>query len=237
MRDPFDVTTLLLAALAAFVLWKLWSVLGARGGRETPTRDSAAKSGPKLVVPAESEPAASNVVQLPGAMVDQNVPNVDRWAGIAQPGSSLSKGLEAIAGSDAGFSPQAFLNGAGKAYEMIVTAFANGDRKMLKNLLAPDVYESFTGAIGSREARKESVETTFVSLDRSTMEDAQYKSPTAQITVRFLAKLISVTRGADNSIIDGSAEKIVDMVDIWTFARDSNSRDPNWKLIATETGH
>lgn len=236
MRDPFDVTTLLLAALAAFVLWKLWSVLGARGGRET-TRDPGVKTGPKLAAPGDSEPTASNVVQLPGAMADQNVPHVDRWAGIAQPGSSLSKGLEAIANSDTGFSPQAFLTGAGKAYEMIVTAFANGDRKMLKNLLAPDVYDSFTGAISARESRKESVETTFVSLDRSTIEDAQYKMPTAQITVRFLAKLISVTRGGDNSIIDGSAEKIVDMVDIWTFARESNNRDPNWKLIATETGH
>ena len=233
MRDPFDVPTIVFAVLAVFVLWKLWSVLGAQNGKRRPAQDAM----PKLAVPVDKEAMASNVVPLPGVVVDQTVPSAERWAGIAQPGSALAGGLEAIAASDPGFVAPTFLNGAGKAYEMIVTAFAAGDRKALKGLLAPEVFDSFSGAISTREARREKVEMTFVSLDKAAIEDAQFKIPVAQITVRFLAKLISVTRSSEGVVVDGSPDKVSDMVDIWTFARDTNSRDPNWKLIATETGH
>jgi predicted lipid-binding transport protein (Tim44 family) len=106
----------------------------------------------------------------------------------------------------------------------------------LRDLLAKDVYDSFASAISDRESRGETVDTTFVSIDRTSLEEAQLRGSTAQITVRFQSKLITSTRDRAGAIIDGNSDKVVDMVDIWTFARDTASRDPNWLLVATETG-
>ncbi len=241
MRESFDVTTLVLVGLAVFVLWKLWSVLGARTGNEKPPYDPFAKSIAKQEASGDPLPLPGNVVQLPGVgeetSLNQNDNNAERWKAFAEPGSRVWMGLDEIAKADPGFVASSFLSGAKKAYELIVTAFAAGDRKGLKNLLVKDVYDSFFSALAARESRGEKVEMTFVSLDDAKIEDAQFRIPMAQISVRFLAKLISATRSKDGTIIDGSADKIVDMVDIWTFARDIGSRDPNWKLIATETGH
>ena len=55
--------------------------------------------------------------------------------------------------------------------------------------------------------------------------------------VKFLSKLISATRDQGGQVIEGSPEKVTDMVDIWTFSRELGSRDPNWKLIATDAPH
>jgi predicted lipid-binding transport protein (Tim44 family) len=135
------------------------------------------------------------------------------------------------------FDVKAFLDGSKSAYEMIVTAFAAGDRATLRNLLAKDVLDSFQHAIGDREAMGEKVETTFVSIDKATIEDAALRGNTAQIAVKFLSKLITATRDRSGAIVEGNPERVVDMVDIWTFAREVTARDPNWKLVATDSGH
>jgi predicted lipid-binding transport protein (Tim44 family) len=122
------------------------------------------------------------------------------------------------------------------AYEMIVTAFAEGDRRQLRNLLSREVYDGFDAAIGERERRSETAESRFVSIDGSTLTAAELRARTAQVTVRFVSKLISVTRDRAGAVIDGNAEKVTDVTDVWTFAREVSSRDPNWKVVATEAG-
>jgi predicted lipid-binding transport protein (Tim44 family) len=119
---------------------------------------------------------------------------------------------------------------------MIVTAFANGDRKTLKDLLSRDVYDGFERAIVERERRGEKVETTFVSIDRADIAAVEVRGTSAQITVRFLSKLITATRDAAGAVVDGSPDVVVDVTDVWTFARTLGSRDPNWQLVATEAG-
>jgi predicted lipid-binding transport protein (Tim44 family) len=118
---------------------------------------------------------------------------------------------------------------------MIVMAFAQGDRRTLKDLLSPEVYEGFEGAIKDRESRNEKVETQFVSIDKAEFSDALLRARNAQVTVKFLSKLITATRDAQGAVIDGNPEKVTDVTDIWTFARDVTSRDPNWRLVATES--
>jgi predicted lipid-binding transport protein (Tim44 family) len=129
------------------------------------------------------------------------------------------------------------VDGARAAYEMIVGAFARGDRESLRSLLAPDVFESFSAAIGAREAQGETVETTFVSIDKVTIAAAHLRDGAAQITVRFASRLITLTRDRSGAIVDGGVDRIVDVVDVWTFARQAGARDPNWKLVATEAAH
>ncbi len=135
------------------------------------------------------------------------------------------------------FDAKHFIAGARAAYEMIVTAFAAGDRRQLRGLLSREVFDGFDAAITERERQSETAETRFVSIDASTIIAAELRNrATAQMTVRFVSKLISATRDRAGTVIEGSADKVTDVTDVWTFARDISSRDPNWKVVATEAG-
>lgn len=232
----FDIYTIIFLALAVFIFLRLRSVLGQRTGRERPPYDAySARDRVKTT-------GNDNVVALPGRVTEPAAKPVveaeprDRWIGVAEPGSVLATGLDAVHGADSSFDVQHFLTGSRAAYEMIVTAFAEGDRKTLKNLLSKEVYDGFDAAIREREAKGEQVETRFVSIDKADLIGAEMRGSVAHITVRFVSKLISVTRDRSGAVIDGNAEKVTDVTDVWTFARDVSSRDPNWKLVATEAG-
>ena len=155
---------------------------------------------------------------------------------LAEPGTALATGLDAIAREDQSFDPKHFIVGARSAYEMIVTAYAGGDRRQLRDLLSREVYDGFETAIREREQRGETVETRFVSIDGADITAAELRGKTAQVTVRFQSQLVSVTRDRAGAVIDGNPDKVTDVTDVWTFARDVSSRDPNWKLVATEAG-
>ncbi|CAO4171049.1 Tim44/TimA family putative adaptor protein [Methylorubrum populi] len=237
MQDSFDVTTLIFLALAVFVIWRLRSVLGQKTGAE--------RSPFRPVERNRTEPPAGrnegdNVVRLPGADRAQAaaaVQTVTRdWRGIAEPGSAVARGLEQVVQVEPSFDPRTFLEGAKGAYEVIVTAFAQGDRKTLRPLLSREVYDGFDRVISEREKRRETVETTFISIDKAEIVAIEVKNRAAQITVRFLSNLITATRDADGKVIDGNAETGVEVPDVWTFARTLGSRDPNWQLVATDAG-
>ena len=117
---------------------------------------------------------------------------------------------------------------------MIVNAFNEGDRKTLKGLLSREVYDSFVQAIADRESRGETVQSSFVSLDKADIASAVLKGKVANVTVRFVSQMISATRDKAGAIVDGSVDKITEVTDLWTFSRDTTSADPNWRLVATE---
>jgi predicted lipid-binding transport protein (Tim44 family) len=239
MPDVFDIYTIIFLALAVFIFLRLRSVLGQRTGRERPPYD------PYSARDAVRSPATDKVVALPPRAAEASprpveappAPAAERWKDVAESGSAVAAGLDAIVGADPDFDARHFITGARASYEMIVTAFAGGDRKQLRNLLSREVFDGFDAAITERERRSETVETRFVSIDASTITAAELRNrSTAQITVRFVSKLVSATRDRAGAVIDGNAEKVTDVTDVWTFARDIASRDPNWKVIATEAG-
>ena len=236
MRDLFDIYTIIFLALAVFIFLRLRSVLGQRTGRERPpydpysAREAARPSNNDNVVAIP--PRTGDVAPKPAADAEP----AERWKGIAEAGSPAALGLDAVMALDPSFDAKHFITGARAAYEMIVTAYAQGDRRSLKNLLGREVYDGFESAIKDREGRGEKAETRFVSIDKSEITGAEVKSKTAHITVRFVSQLVSATRDRDGNVIDGSADKVTDVTDVWTFARDLSSRDPNWKLVATEAG-
>jgi predicted lipid-binding transport protein (Tim44 family) len=239
MRDVFDIYTIIFLALAVFIFLRLRSVLGQRTGRERPPYDPYAAREPvrpapeKVVALPNRAPEAASV--KPAEPAEPATPS-ERWKGVAALGSPLAGGLDAIIAGDPNFDHKHFLTGARAAYEMIVNAFAEGDRRTLKNLLSREVYDGFETAITEREKRGETVESRFVSIDNAEITAAELRQRTAQLTVRFQSKLVSVTRDKSGSVIDGNADKVTDVTDVWTFARDLSSRDPNWKLVATEAG-
>ncbi len=232
----FDIYTIIFLALAVFIFLRLRSVLGQRTGRERPPYN------PYTARDARPATANDKVVALPTRNTEtagkpaEPVPAADRWKGVADANSDVAKGLDAIAAADKSFDSKPFIAGARAAYEAIVTAYAEGDRRTLKNLLARDVFEGFESVIHERETRGETAETRFVAIESANIIGAELRGKTAQITLRFVSQLVSVTRDKAGNIIDGNADKVTDVTDVWTFARDTTSRDPNWKLVATETG-
>jgi predicted lipid-binding transport protein (Tim44 family) len=237
MNQTLDPTTIILAALAIFIVWKLRSVLGTRTGTERPPFNPFARRNRADAAPTGA-PETGRVIPLPGAAPATAAPaaaDANRWRGsLADESPSASAGLDAIASADPTFTAQGFLGGARGAYEMIVAAFAKGDRAALKTLLSSDVYDGFTAAIAAREARGETVQHTFVALGRALIEDAHLRGGTAQIAVVFESQQINAVHGRDGALADAGSETVGHVVDHWTFARDIGSRDPNWKLVATQ---
>jgi len=232
----FDIYTIIFLALAVFIFLRLRSVLGQRTGRERPPYDPySARDAVR--------PATDNVVTLPNrGGVDASprpaepVEPSERWKGVAEAGSPIAAGLDAIAQEEPSFDAKHFVAGARQAYEMIVIAYAEGDRRSLKNLLAREVYDGFDAAIRERETKGETAESRFVSIDKAEITHAEMRGHTAHVTVHFVSQLVSLTRDRNGTVIEGSPDKVTDVNDVWTFARDASSRDPNWKLVATEAG-
>jgi len=248
MDGRIDVSTLLFLVLAVVVFLKLRSVLGRRTGHEqtryerAKTQQEAAQRNGKLsgqdkvvTLPRrereELEPRAVEAPQQVRAEVE------DRVKGLAAGNSGIANGLVDIVRADETFDPDTFLKGAKAAYELIVTAFAEGNRKTLKSLLSREVYEGFAGAITEREGRGEQVDQSFVGIKATDVVEAELKNGLAQVTVKFLSELISATRDKSGEVINGDPKRIKEVTDIWTFAREVASRDPNWRLIATQAAN
>jgi predicted lipid-binding transport protein (Tim44 family) len=233
MSQPFDPLNLLILGVAVVLLFKLRSVLGTRTGNER-RYDPIQRDQQQTELRRED-----NVIHMPGREPtrsdgDPAEEGAPIWQGYAEPGSPAAGGLEKIAGADPSFSPRSFLEGARIAYEMIVSAFAEGDKKALKPLLSREVYDGFSAAIDNRQKNGETLESKFVGIDNSQIVAAELAGKKASVTVRFIADLISATRSRAGEVIDGDATRVRQITDVWTFERDISSRDPNWRLVSTE---
>lgn len=235
----FDLFTLLPLAAAVFVFWKLRSVLGTRNGNEMPPYNPYESADQdKGDAPEGADNSGDNVITLPGASRRQSEPatgaaeaEIDAISGKDK---GLKQGLTAILARDPGFLPEEFLGGARMAYEMIVTAFADGDKRALKGLLSREVFENFEAVIDERASRGETVKASFVGVDKAAITGAELVDDEAQITVRFTSQMISATVDKDDEVVEGDLSEVAEITDVWTFARPVKSRDPNWKLVATD---
>ncbi len=245
--EKIDLLTLVLLIVAVVVILKLRSVLGRRTGDEEARLERYRAERRQQSAPA-TPPATDNVITIPRrdrepapAPVAEAAAPPDAETRIKDyPGLSaeVRQGLLAIAKIDTAFDTEAFIRGARQAYEMIVTAFAEGNRKLLKGLLDSDAYRDFDRAISEREARGEQIDQSFVGINKADITDSGLKDGKAHIAVRFVSQLISATRDKAGAVLFGDAQKIKEVTDIWTFQRDVSTpkaRDnPNWKLIATQ---
>jgi predicted lipid-binding transport protein (Tim44 family) len=241
MSDIFDIYTLLFLVLAVVIFIRLRSVLGRRTGTERPPYDPYTRADPKRATDV-SEP----VVALPRgaagrAPVEASGPSAEdieaRLGRHASKDSPLGQSLTGLMRADPAFDPNHFLDGAKTAYEMVVMAFAEGDEATLKQLLGSEVYDGFQRAIREREGRGEKMESSLVGIDKADIIEAEVKNRTAYVTVKFVSELVSVTRDADGEVVEGDPKKVREVTDIWTFTRDFASRNPNWKLVATEAAN
>ncbi|MDF1722186.1 MAG: Tim44/TimA family putative adaptor protein [Minwuia sp.] len=222
--------------IAAFLILRLRNTLGRRTGHEQENPRSSIRGLGQD--PAESaDDRGDNVIDLPGR--DQN-PQLDMQDDLPLPedASPLDKSLHAIREVDRNFDRRTFADGARSAYEMIVVAFAAGDRQTLQPLLADKVYKSFADAIDAREAADHTQETTLVGIKQAEIVEAELtEAKMAEVTVKFVSSMISATKDSEGRVIAGDPNDVNTLTEIWTFARDTRSSDPNWELIATRSAH
>jgi predicted lipid-binding transport protein (Tim44 family) len=218
---PF-LEIVLFAMVAGFLILRLRSVLGRRTGHERRRPDP-------ISARTAAEETPDNIVALPERgrppvreEVPSSVADADALAGIAQ-----------IRSADRSFDPVEFVTGARRAFEMIVESFAKGDSNTLRPLLSDEVFAQFDGAIRAREEARQTLTTTLVGIREAEIVDAALEGRTAQVTIRFVSEQINVTRDSEGRVVDGDPSAVAAVTDVWTFARNTASRDPNWVLVAT----
>lgn len=223
MQGGFPIDLILFAMVAAFLVLRLRSVLGKRTGYERPPQQQPqGVQGPT----ARAEGVAEEIMPAQRSNTRRVVPDVRSPTGAA---------LARIASADPQFDPHSFLDGAEGAFGMIVTAFAQGDRETLRNLLSDDTYAGFEGAITAREQAGERQRTEIRSMHEMVVEGADLRGTVADVTVRFISDQVNMTTGRDGEIVAGS-DAITEVIDIWTFQRDTATDDPAWRLVATRSG-
>jgi len=227
---------LFFAIVAAFLGWRLYSVLGRRTGHEKPFDPFRSK---EPEAPATLPERDGNVRRLPEPAARPERVDRDRRkleAAIASVAGDVRRGLDDIRSADGKFDPIDFIAGARVAFEMIVGAFSQGDAKALRPLLNDQVYGNFAGAIEERIRNKQRLDTTLVGILSADIVGAELaKGEEARVTVKFVSQQINVTKDQEGRIVDGDPSEVANITDIWTFARPVKSRDPNWVLVATES--
>ncbi len=225
MSSAMDPLNIVLLVVAAIVAWRLWAVLGTRTGLEKP---------PIVLRPVPDQPNSQTPdLQQDNQVLDQ-APKVPVWQGYAEANSELAKGLEAIAARSPDFTVPSFAAGASTAYEMVLEAFSNGNKAALKNLLSKELNDSFVSAIDARNAKGQTMKFQFVGVKSAKITNTSLNGNKAQVEVDFASEMISATHDKSGSVVDGDDKAIRLVTDLWTFERDITSRDPNWKLVATD---
>ena len=205
------IEILVFGMVAAFLILRLRSVLGRRMGHE---RDQQ---------PEKRQAEASNnnarqddkVVPLPG---------------ITRGNDPIARGIAEIQRADRNFDGDGFCVGARTAFELILSAYASGDRDTLRGLTGDSVFELLDGAMSDRESREETLESTLVRIRSTDIVGAEMRGSTAIVTLKIVSEQINVTRDAEGHAISGHHGAIDTITDIWTFSRDTRSGDPNWAL-------
>ncbi|MBK20519.1 MAG: translocase [Rhodospirillaceae bacterium] len=227
MGDGFQALEIILFALiAAFLVLRLRSVLGRRTGHQRRPSDNVSDSRRE----AQSN---DNVVELPDRNTDMSddppeFENID-------PDDPIAAGLNEVKNADSSFDPSTFTEGAKAAFEIVVQAFADGDKNALRGLLNDEVLENFSVAIDERENNGETLETTVIGIKKAEIIEARIDGRTAFVTVKVISEQVNVTRDKDDAVVDGDENLVADVTDIWTFARNTRARDPNWTLVETRS--
>jgi predicted lipid-binding transport protein (Tim44 family) len=213
MGDSFLILVIL-AAVTVFLFIRLKGVLGTKTGLEKPPEPIFGKKSGAQPAPAEHE-----------APVPEPIAAND-------PNAAVFAQMQAI---EPNFAPARFAEGAKRAYEMLLMAFENGDKKTLETYLSPDVYQDFAGAIDARVDEGLTVDARFVGVREARIVGARFDQDEkiAEIDIRFVGELVTVVRDSEHRIVEGDPNEVRRETDVWTFGRQMGSSDPNWLLIAT----
>ena len=232
MSEGFQfIDIIFFAVIAGFILLRLRRVLGRRTGHQPPPSQQRAadEANDNVVRLSEREAAEESAAEFTDVPEDDSVDDLDDEDQV------LAAGLSQIRDADRNFSRQGFLDGALGAFEIVIEAFAAGDTDRLRDLLDDDVYRPFSRVIDERQQAGHSHETTLISIDENVIIEAGMNGRIAVVTVRFVTQQINVTRDGEDAVVGGDPSHVATVTDLWTFERDTRSRSPNWKLVATRS--
>lgn len=226
---------LIFAVIAAFLVYRLNSVLGTRHGGE--------RQRPNPFAPGESLSQNVKTAPLPQLRPEpapRPVLKPQSFDQLIDPAANtdgrVEHGLQEIAAADGTFEVNSFMQGARYAFEIIVTAYNRGDLDTLRPLLSPKLYADFAAGIRAREASGHTSEIIIHRIKSARVTEAHLGGTMAYITVAFEVEETAVTRDAGGQVISGNADQILTLLDVWTLTRDTRAHhDPNWILIETRT--
>lgn len=219
---------LIFAIIAAFLIYRLNSILGTKNGSERERPNPLNSVDPA----APGAPAASNVVPLPRPVAP--LAGVEQLVDAeANKDGRIETGLAEIVAVDPQFEVNSFIAGARYAFELIVTSYAKGDLEALKPLLSPKLFKDFEAGVKAREAEGQTTSLTVHRILKAHIIEAHLGGVMAYITVDYDVEETMVTKDRDGNVVDGNDDRIFNVEDIWTFTRDTRAHDPNWILIET----
>ena len=218
----FPVDLILFGMIAAFLVLRLRGILGRRTGFERPPQAQPLRPEP---APATQGPVIEGHVEPATAAANRVVPD---------PNSALGQTLARIHATDASFDPARFLDGAEKAFRIIVAAFAGGDRTALHALLSEDTSRAFESVIAAREAAGHTQVSEIRGMEKMAIEAAELRGTVASVTVRFVSDQVSLTRDRGGHVVAGT-DAVTEITDLWTFERDLATGDPTWRLVSARS--
>jgi predicted lipid-binding transport protein (Tim44 family) len=224
--NSFPIDLVLFGVVALLLVLRLRSILGKRTGFERPPQPLS----PRIAEPLPVNGRAGPVIDGTAAVAPL------KSRAMPEPASEIGQVLARMAMLDPSFSSQGFLDGAERAFRMIVLAFAAGERAKLRPLLGDDMYRAFDTAIGAREAAGETQTTEIKAMPAITYEAAEiHGASVGELSVRFVSDQINMTVSRDGKPVAGT-DAVTEIVDIWTFERDlANRKDPSWRLVAARS--
>ena len=212
---------LIFAMVAGFLFLRLHRVLGKRTGNEQP---------PGRLT--EDKVRGMDVVPL-----HPNQPEPDESPNTGSKEDPIL-GMRDLKAADPHFRADEFVIGVETAFEMIVEAFGRGDTEVLEGLLDEQTLQGFEAEIERRSKANEEVDASLISIESCQVVEVQMKSSIARVTVNIVSKQIhAVLKGETGEIVEGDTAKVGTVNDLWTFARDVRSQDPNWQLVETRLGN
>ena len=234
MGDDFQLIEIVfLAAIAVFVLLRLRQILGRRTGNERRRDPFAARE--QVTAPVHAKDKAGQAAPLAPERIQPADEKRARIGSIAPEGTALNHALTDIQAADRQFDVDRFVGGARSAYDMIVKAYAKGDKAALRPLLSDEVFTHFSAAIDGRARRGENVDFELVSIRDARITAARLDGRQAEITVTFETEIVTATKNADGAVVAGDPTTVVNVIDIWSFARDVKAKTPDWLLTGTDT--
>ena len=216
----FPIDLILFGMIAAFLVLRLRSILGRRTGFERQAPPYQPPVGPTV-----TGPVIDGRAEVPPTTAARPLPD---------PASPTGQTLTRMHSIDHTFDPTAFLDGAEKAFRIIVAAFASGDRATLRGLLSDDTFRAFEQAIAAREAAGQTQVSAIHAMHSATIENAELRGTVASVTVRFVSDQTSLTQDKDGHPVTGT-DAVTEITDVWTFERDLATRDPVWRLVSARS--
>ena len=222
MGDYGFIDIVLFAMIAAFLILRLRSVLGKHRnsgeGKSNLGLHTLTQSHKTDKQPAEDDSKEESKIEPQNSEKDND--GVD---------------LAEIQGAIPGFEKGEFLAGVRAAFEIIVNSFSSGDKEKLAGLLSDEVFNNFSSAITDRERLGHVSESSLIRIIDTVLLEANISDGSVLLTVKILSEQINATKGEQGEVVDGNPDLVLEVADIWTFSKEIESPDPNWRLVATRS--